>query len=402
MAFSRHIFPLSITLAAVFCAAAGALAQQPQISDAFAVPSLTAPAPVPEGAGTPLFPAASTPAFDLNTPIQLMPQNLTPPPPPAPAPAALPAGDSIDLRFANGIVAVVEDKPITVDDVRLEIAPLLPEIQRRATSQQDFENQLKMLQDDIIQGHIDRTLIVKEFYREKEGEQGKRSIPASYIDNHLSEVIVSNFDNDRSKFLAYLRAKGQTIREYRKELEEEMINNYMRLQQRKNANVVSPVKVQTFYDENKDKFYQEDQVHLRLIQFNRDGQTDDELRVKTNEVLNRLKNGEKFDDIAKEVSQDTRRSKGGDWGWQKRTDLKPELSGPLFELKKGEITNPVFMAEGAFLMYVQDRKYAGIQTIDEVRELIENLILQQMLRASQEQWLERLRRDGYVKYYELN
>jgi peptidyl-prolyl cis-trans isomerase SurA len=50
-------------------------------------------------------------------------------------------------------------------------------------------------------------------------------------------------------------------------------------------------------------------------------------------------------------------------------------------------------------MYVEDRKYAGIQPIDEVRDQIERIIIQQMARSSQEQWLERLRRNGYVKYF---
>ena len=353
-------------------------------------------APAAPATSAPAQQAATQPTFPA-----LPPAPAAQPAPAAPAiqaPAVSP-GDSIDLHFADGIIAVVEDQPITTDDVHLEIAPLLPEIQRRATSEQDFRNQLQALQDDIIQNHIDRALIVKDFYKEKEG-QPKKSIPASFIDNQMSEDIINRFDNDRSKFLAYLRSKGQTIREYRKDLEEEMINGYMRSQQRKNASVVSPVKVQTFYDENKDKFYQEDQVHLRLIQFNRNGETDDELRAQAGEVLNRLKNGEKFEDIAKEVSQDTRRSKGGDWGWQKRTDLKPELSEPLFNLKKGEVTAPILMPEGAFLMYVEDRKYAGIQSLDDVRDTIEQVILQQMARSTQEQWLERLRRDGYVKYYD--
>jgi peptidyl-prolyl cis-trans isomerase SurA len=178
-----------------------------------------------------------------------------------------------------------------------------------------------------------------------------------------------------------------------------MINGYMRQQQRKSQSVVSPVKVETYYRENKERFFQDDQVHLRLIQFTRNGQDDGELIAKANDVVNRMRNGEKFEDIAKEVSQDTRRSKGGDWGWQKRSDLKAELSEPLFKLKKGEVTNPILMPEGAFLMYVEDRKYAGIQTIDEVRDQIERIIIQQMARSSQEQWLERLRRNGYVKYF---
>ena len=33
--------------------------------------------------------------------------------------------DGLNLRFANGIAAIVENKPITVDDIRREITPLM-------------------------------------------------------------------------------------------------------------------------------------------------------------------------------------------------------------------------------------------------------------------------------------
>jgi len=34
-----------------------------------------------------------------------------------------------------------------------------------------------------------------------------------------------------------------------------------------------------------------------------------------------------------------------------------------------------------------------------VRDEIERILIQQMLRQSHERWLERLRRNGYVKHY---
>lgn len=305
------------------------------------------------------------------------------------------AQDQLDLRFANGIAAVAEDKVITVDEIRREIAPMVPQIRRDARNEKEFNEKLEALHDDIIQNLIDRVLIVKEFKKDE-----KHRIPESYIDNHLSEIIITQFDNDRSKFLAYLRGRGTTIREYRKEVEEDIIYNYMRQQQRKSQSIVSPVKVETFYNENKDKFYQEDSVHMRLIQFRRgDGETDQELRGKAEAVINRLKAGESFEELAKEVSQDARKNKGGDWGWRNRTDLKPELGDPVFSLKKGEVTQPILMPEGAFLIYVEDRKYAGVQPIDEVRPQIEQTLVTQMARTNTEHWLERLRRNGYVKHY---
>ena len=306
-----------------------------------------------------------------------------------------PAEDNLDLRFANGIAAIAESKVITVEDIRREIAPLVQQLQREARNEQEFNQKLEALQEDVIQNLIDRVLIVKEFYSDE-----KRRIPASFVDNAVSENIITRFDGDRSKFLAYLRSRGLTQREYRREVEEDIIYSYMRGQQRRSQSVVSPVKVETFYSENKERFFQEDGVHLRLIQFSRkDGITDDGLRQKAAAVQARLSAGESFEKIAQDVSDDSRRARGGDWGWQKKSDLKPEFSDPLFELKAGEATDAIILPEGAYVLFAEERRYAGIQPIDEVRDDIERILIQQMTRQSQERWLERLRRNGYVKLF---
>jgi peptidyl-prolyl cis-trans isomerase SurA len=141
-------------------------------------------------------------------------------------------------------------------------------------------------------------------------------------------------------------------------------------------------------------------VHLRLIQLTRtDTETDATLTEKGNQILTRIKGGEKFEELAKEFSNDMKRAKGGDWGWMKRSDFKKEFSDPAFQLKKGETSNLILLPEGAFILYAEDRKVAGIQPIDEVRDQIERMLVQQMGRTSQERWLERLRRNGYVKHY---
>lgn len=302
---------------------------------------------------------------------------------------------NLNLRFANGIAAVAEGKIITVDDIKREIAPMVPQLQRESRSEQEFNQRLEALQDDTIQSLVDRVLIVKDFYSDE-----KRRIPSSFVDNAVDENIINDFEGDRSKFLAYLRARGLTTREYRREVEEGIIYQYMRGQKRKSATLVSPVQVQTFYTENKENFFEEDSVKLRLIQFSRkDGRTDSDLRSLTARVLARLDVGHSFEDIAKEMSEDSRRSRGGDWGWLNRSGLKAEFSDPLFKLKPGEVTDPILLPEGAYLLYAEDRKYAGIQPIDEVRDQIERILIQREARDAQERWLERLRRNGYVKLY---
>lgn len=310
--------------------------------------------------------------------------------------------DNLDLRYANGIAAIVEERIITVEDIRRKIRPLVDTIRQSSRNQQEFNQKLEALQDDIIQNMIDQVLIVKEFYKPQDNnEQNRRQVPASVVDNQIAEIQITEFDGDRSKFLAYLRTRGLTLREYRREITEDIINSYMRGQQRRSQSVVSPVKVETYYNENKEHFYQEDQALLRVIQFARaNSETDAQLRDKAEKALVAFRAGESFAELAGRHTDDiTRRSKGGEMGWQKRSDLRKEFSDVIFKLKEGEVGGPVITPEGCFLLYVEDRKYAGVQSIDDVREEIERIVVQQMTRRSQEQWLERLRRNGYVKLF---
>ncbi|RXK56427.1 peptidylprolyl isomerase [Oleiharenicola lentus] len=303
--------------------------------------------------------------------------------------------DNLNLRYANGIVAIAEDKIITVDDVRREIGPLIGELQKQARNEQEFNEKLEGLQNEVIQNLIDRVLIVKEFYKDE-----KRRVPASYIDNQLAETIITQFEGDRSKYLAYLRSRGISQKEYRREIEEDMIYNFMRQQQAKSGSTVSPVRIEDYYNENKERFFQEDSVHLRLIQINRTPEdTDDTLRAKADAVIAEMDGGATFPDVARKYSNDPRKSRGGDWGWQRRPDLRKEFSDVIFELKKGERSKPLITAEGAFIFYAEDRKYAGNMPIDDVRPDIERALVQQGSRRATERWLEKLRRNAYVKHF---
>jgi parvulin-like peptidyl-prolyl isomerase len=303
--------------------------------------------------------------------------------------------DNLNLRFADGIVAVVEDHIITVDQVRREIAPYIPQLQRDATNEQQFNQKLEALQNSIIQQLIDRQLIIKEFNKDN-----KRHIPDSFIDERMAEDMENRFDNDRSKFLAYLRDNGETMKDYREKIADDIIYEYMREQKEHEESVVSPVQIEEYYKENKDQFYQQDEVHLRLIQFTRaGGVTNAELMHKADEVLARFHDGVKFSVIAHEVSQGGRRGEGGDWGWHPRSDLKPEFADAAFALKKGQCTAPIINSDGCFVLYVEDRKYAGIQPLDAVRAQIEAKLMNEITNRHMERWLERLRREGYVKYF---
>ena len=57
-------------------------------------------------------------------------------------PAAAPS-DNLNLRFADGIVAIVEDKIITVEDVRREVTPRSPSSSATRTASRSSTKSLR-------------------------------------------------------------------------------------------------------------------------------------------------------------------------------------------------------------------------------------------------------------------
>jgi peptidyl-prolyl cis-trans isomerase SurA len=301
----------------------------------------------------------------------------------------------IGTRFANGIAAIVENRIITVGDVRRRIQPLLPQILSSVKTQEEFDRTIQQVEDEVIQNLVDDILIVKDFYSDE-----KRRLPDNYVDNQVKEQIVTEFDNDRAKFLEYLRSIGKTHLEYREIVRDEMIVSYMKQQKRKTETMISPVQIENYYTENRDKFFQDDGVHLRLIRL---APVADEspavLQQTADRIITELKAGKDFGQLAKQYSQDSRKDREGDWGWIARKDLREELGNAAFALQEGQYSEPIKLERDIFILFVEEKREAGIRPIDDVRDEIERTLVSQQARNAQERWLERLRRDAYVRYF---
>lgn len=303
--------------------------------------------------------------------------------------------EMLNARYANGITAIVEDKIITAEDVRRQITPYLSQIQ--SESQGDpikFGQMLDEAEDQVIQTLTDNVLIVKQFFEDK------GMIPGSYVRNEVNERIISQFDNSRSKFLAYLKSIGKTPDEYDVEIRDEMIVNFMRIKMTKSEVFVSPVKVEEFYNENKQHFFEEEAVHLRLIILAQLADEEPELLEQTaEEIMRKLDEGIDFAELAKKHSQDSKKDKGGDWGWVERKSLIPELAEVAFEIEAGTFADPIKLKNKIFIMYAEDRRDEGYVALEEVRDNIASMLVSDMAQEAEDRKLTRLRRDGYVRRF---
>jgi peptidyl-prolyl cis-trans isomerase SurA len=157
-------------------------------------------------------------------------------------------------------------------------------------------------------------------------------VPDSDIDKAIAEEIAMRFEGDRAKFLNYLKKQEKTVRDYRHEVGEKI----------KNGELLKPA----------------GEVRLRVIQISRrEGETDEKLIERTNQaILAPLQGGDLFGDLAKKYSEDKRALNGGDWGWLKSSHMKKTFSDAAFRLKKGEASPVIVVPEGAFVLFVEDRR----------------------------------------------
>ncbi|KAL2068257.1 hypothetical protein VTL71DRAFT_16355 [Oculimacula yallundae] len=84
-----------------------------------------------------------------------------------------------------------------------------------------------------------------------------------------------------------------------------------------------------------------------------------EKHAKKEEALGKLKAGGKFDEVAKEFSEDKARV-GGALGWKKRGDLDPTFEEKAFELEASTTASPKYVEVktgfGYHILMVEGRK----------------------------------------------
>jgi peptidyl-prolyl cis-trans isomerase SurA len=302
--------------------------------------------------------------------------------------------DAALIRMGNGIAAIAEGEIITIEQLRRELEPIIPRLRAEARSEKEFSESIDRMSREVLQNLIDRILIVQA------AQEKGLLLPQSYIDQEYDEVLNRDFGGDRARFLAYLRAQGLTAREYRENIYKRVVVNVMRQQNRKSQSEISPERIQAFYIQNKIRFYQEEAMHLRQIILTpiADEGTD-LLRQTAKKIIHELAEGNNFGDLARKYSQDEMSRKGGDWGWIERQDIRKELSTVAFGLQPGSYSQPVELNNTIFILYCEDKREEMIQPVTEVRDAIENVLVGEIARETQDRWLQQVREDGYVRYF---
>lgn len=145
-----------------------------------------------------------------------------------------------------------------------------------------------------------------------------------------------------------------------------------------------------------------DQTHARhiLIKTN-EVVSDVDAQKKLQQIRQKILDGSaKFEDMAKQYSDDGSASKGGDLGWVSPGETVSQFEQAMDQLKPGEISQPIKSPFGYHLIQVLERRKQDV-TSEHERARARQAIHDRKAEEAFTEWLRELRDRAYVEYRPL-
>ena len=303
-------------------------------------------------------------------------------------------GFRAEAELVNGIDAIVHDSIITFQDVDDASARIVDQLHEQYGNQPDeMRKQLANAYKETLEELQERQLILHEF------QTAGYNLPESIIDEQFDQYIKSKY-NDRVTFTKTLQQQGMTYEKARQDYKETFIVEQMRYKNISSAIMISPHKVEMYYDEHKDDFKEDDKVKLRIIVLTNAPDADTtQTRKLAEEIVGKLKEGASFADMATIYSQGSQARSGGEWDWVEKSVLRKELADVAFSLKAGERSGVIETPGAFYIMLVEDKKEAHVKPLADVRDQVEKLLLAKERTRLQQQWIAKLKKKTFIREF---
>ncbi len=142
---------------------------------------------------------------------------------------------------------------------------------------------------------------------------------------------------------------------------------------------VPPESLRAYYDAHPLEFTVPGRIHARHILIStrtaRSAKEKEAMRAKAASILKRLKAGEDFAALARELSDDRGTAgRGGDLGWIGKTDVVPEFGNAAFALEAGQTSDLVESQYGYHIIRVDEKKPQTLRPFEDCRTEIQTVL----------------------------
>jgi len=260
-------------------------------------------------------------------------------------------------------------------------------------SQVQEDPRAKEVLRQILDNLIDRELLLQQ------AKSLKMAVPPQQVDTQMQQ-LVQRFPS-KEAFEQALTAQNFTMDALKKDVEGQLLRQQLVKKEVQDKVNVSPRDVQTFYDQHKDKYVEEEQIRARhiLIRVPQQASPEDEttLKSKADGALKRAKTGEDFAALAKELSDDGSKENGGDLGFFPRGRMVPPFEEAVFALQPGQLSDIVRTQFGYHIIKAEEHKTGRALAFDEAKAQVQEDLTREQTYARYQKYVAGLRSKAKVE-----
>lgn len=159
----------------------------------------------------------------------------------------------------------------------------------------------------------------------------------------------------------------------------------------------------SFYDSHPDLFKMPERARAShiLVKVDKNATKEDKEKAqkKAKDIQKRIKKGEDFATVAKEVSDCPSKANGGDLNYFAKGKMDPTFENAAFALSPGQVSDIVETQFGYHIIKLTDKKEAGIEPYDKVKDVLEKRMKQDKIGQQVSQYIDQLRAKGKVETF---
>ncbi|MBK8010369.1 MAG: peptidylprolyl isomerase [Deltaproteobacteria bacterium] len=284
------------------------------------------------------------------------------------------------------IVAVVNDDVILASELESAAAPF--------RADDDSPQKAKALDKDILEQLIYERLLGQQI------KEAKIDASDEEVDRAIEDILKQN-NITLDDLKAAVKARGRTMGQYKEDIKSQLVRLKIVDMKVRSKVSISDAEIEAeftrrFGDEKPEALLQIRHIFLR---YGDNPSASDRARVlkAATKAYERVKAGEDFAEVAKEVSQGPTAASGGDLGELTESGLLPELARALKGLEVGRFTEPVVTSNGVHIVRLDGRRPGVRRKFEAERNKIYQELYQREVERQMKVWLDEVRAESAIE-----
>jgi peptidyl-prolyl cis-trans isomerase SurA len=300
---------------------------------------------------------------------------------------------SLSEAVVDRVVAVVNQEIITLSEVEKVIYPLKEEI----TSQDRLEKRERL--QEVCRKALER--LIEEKLIDQEVRKSGIKVSSKEVDATVEEVKRRSAATQEDLEKALI-ADGLTLEVYKKQIEKSLLRQKLISWAVKVETKAGEKEFKEFYQKNPDRYrtnetYRPGQI-LFVIPKGATPEEMREIRKKCQKVLDKIRGGEDFGEMALLYSEDASSNKErGDLGYFRKGELVPAFEREALRLRVGEVSDIVRTEFGFHIIKLLDRKGMDPPPYEEVKERVKVDYYNEEMEKAFKQYLSTLKEKSVIE-----